>query len=563
VPWRGPAEPGEFPTLGYLIGQWIEENCIIPDGPRMRQPYLLTDEMWMHLLWAHRIRPDARDDDDTDAMVYSGSQLVRPQKWGKDPFAAARALAWAFGPTVFAGWDAAGEPVGMEHPSPWVACAAVAEDQTDNTFRPIVTMLRDGPLADTPGLDIGETRIKLPGVGWIEPLTSSAQSRLGGRFTAVTITESGLLVGEGRTGGVTFAKVLKRNVAGMGGQWFELTNPWDPTENSAAQRTYEAQAEDVYIDYRLPRRHVPITDEPGLLREIIYLYGDSARANGGWVSERRILADVKNPATGEAEARRFFLQEITSGTRDAIDVERWDALARDDDPLRPGDAITLGFDGSRSGDATSLRACRIRDGRLFYLRVWVPADYEDHRVPRAEVDQAVIDAFAAYEVWYLFADPYRWQDYLDLWAGRWPKRVVEFPTNVEIRMDTAITRFLTAYRSGELTHDGHEILTQHARNAALAKGKRKPGRESDIEGVPEYYLRVVKKRTGLLIDDFIAAILAFEARGKALEDGALSVEPPPGPATLNTAPSSSTTDAGAHVAAAHKELWRPTSRLQI
>src|SRR5690606_37001043 len=144
-------------------------------------------------------------------------------------------------PVVFAGWDARGEPGGRPHPSPWIAVAATAEDQTDNTFRPLVTMLRDGPLAGTPGLDIGDTRVKLPGVGWIDPVTASAKARLGGRFTFVSITESGLLVGDGQTGGVTFGRVLKRNTAGMGGMWSEITNAWDPTENSLAQRTFEAK----------------------------------------------------------------------------------------------------------------------------------------------------------------------------------------------------------------------------------------------------------------------------------------------------------------------------------
>ena len=526
MPWRGPEVPGEFPTLGYLIGEWIEEFCIIPDGPRMGEPYRLTGEMWRHLLWAYRLRPDAREEDGPDAFVYSGSLLVRPQKWGKDPFNAARCIAHALGPVVFAGWDARGEPVGRPHPSPWIAVAATAEDQTDNTFRPLVTMLRDGPLAGTPGLDIGDTRVKLPGVGWIDPVTASAKARLGGRFTFVSITESGLLVGDGPTGGVTFGRVLKRNTAGMGGMWSEITNAWDPTENSLAQRTFEAKAPDVFIDYRPPRRRVELDDNDAVLREIVYVYGDSARCNGGWVSERRILAEIQNPSTGEAEARRFFLNEITGGTRDAIDPARWDALARDDDPLQPGEAITLGFDGSRSRDATALRACRIRDGRLFHLRVWEP-DGPDWVVPRTEVDQAVRDAFAAYDVRYLYADPYRWQDYLDVWAALFPGRVVEFPTNVEQRMDKAIERFLTAFRAGELTHDGHEVSTRHAKNAALAKGKRKPGREDEHGGASEHYLRVVKKRAGLLIDDFVAGILAYEARGRAVEEGALTEQSAP------------------------------------
>jgi hypothetical protein len=31
MPWRGPEYEGEFPTLGYEVAQWIQDNCVIPD----------------------------------------------------------------------------------------------------------------------------------------------------------------------------------------------------------------------------------------------------------------------------------------------------------------------------------------------------------------------------------------------------------------------------------------------------------------------------------------------------------------------------------------------------
>lgn len=527
MPWRGPSQPGEFPTLGYLAGEWIEDNCIIPDGARRGEPYLLTDEMWNHLLWAYRLRPDARQHDGNDAFVYAGSQLMRPQKWGKDPFIATRDIFHALGPCNFAGWDANGQPVGSEHPSAWIAIAATEERQTINTYQPVMEILREGPLGSTPGLEVMETRTKLPSGGWIDPVTMSAPGRLGGRFTFVSITESGILVGEGPKRGIEFARVLKRNVDGMSGMWTEATNAYDPTELSAAQRTAEADAADVYIDYRPPRRKVPIDDDEGLLQEIIYLYGDSAKVNGGWVSERRILAAIQRADSGEGNSRRFWLNEITSGEKVAVDSTQWNALARpqghkDYDPLQPGELVTLGFDGSRTRDCTALKICRIRDGRLFHANIWDPADQDGRLIPRQEVDRTVRAAFAAYNVYYLFADPPLWQDYIDQWAGDFPKKIVEFNTNEERKMDRAIRRFMTAYRSSEVTHDGHQLSTEHAFNAVLAKGKKKSAQEQeDPDGVPEHYLRVTKKRDGAHIDDFVAGILAYEARGQAIEDGAL------------------------------------------
>ncbi len=31
MPWRGPNEDGEFPTLGYDMGEWIERVEVHPD----------------------------------------------------------------------------------------------------------------------------------------------------------------------------------------------------------------------------------------------------------------------------------------------------------------------------------------------------------------------------------------------------------------------------------------------------------------------------------------------------------------------------------------------------
>lgn len=520
MPWRGPLEKGEFPTGGYIAADWIESTLPIPDGPKKGQPFQLYDEQLNHLLWKYRLDPDATEDDGNDAFQFGGSMLVRGQKWGKDPLLAALALFHAFGPCDFAGWDTNGEPVGRPHPSPWIAVAATNDEQTDNTWLPMLEMARGSSIADMVGVEIHDTFIQHPCGNPLERLTTTAWGRLGGRFTYVSITESGVLLGDGPRGGVTFARTLKRNVGGMNGMWTTGTNTWDPTEGSDAQLTYEAKDPHVYVDARLARTHVDLDDDEALRREVIYVYGDSIRSNGGHVSEQRIIRDCRNKAYGESEVRRFYLSEIVAGEKDAIDATKWALLARTEDPLEPGDAVTIGFDGSRSRDATVLWICRIRDGRLFRGYLWLPEDHPDHRVPRLEVDQAVTDLFAAYDVRFLYADPYKWQDYLDLWAARYPGRVVEIPTNVEIRMDKIIERFQTAMQLSELTHDGDPDLTEHAKNTALIKGKRKPPREDETAGTIQHYMKLGKKRGGR-IDIFVAAHLAYAARGQAIEEGAL------------------------------------------
>jgi hypothetical protein len=522
MPWRGPNELGEFPTLGYDVGEWIEANCVIPDGYRQGRPYLLTDEMWKFLVHYYRLYPYAAPWPAPDALRYTGAQLRRSQKWGKDPLGAAIILAEALGPTRFDGWNGDGEPVGAPYPSPLIVCLGTSEDATDNTWRPLLSMIRRGPLIDLPGMDAGQTRIDLPGGGRIEPVTTSARARLGAPLTFLTITESALFTLQGG-----FRRVcgnVKRNVAGMDGRWLELTNAWDPTEGSEAQVTAESGDERVYVDTVEPHRVEDLHDDEALYAELLRQYGDSARECGGWVNIKgRIFYEARSARHLESDRRRFFLNEVVVGESVFVDPIRWDLAGRVEDPLAKDDALALGFDGSKYNDATALVASRLGDARLFCLRVWerpvgAPRDW---KVPAAEVDRVVRDTFAAYRVAYLFADPYRWQDYLDAWSSAFPKQIVEFPTNSEQRMDAAIERFITSFAEGEITHDSSPRLTAHTRNAVLVKGSRKKPRPGEEDSIATHYMKMAKRGDGMLIDLAVAAVLAHHARGQAIEDGFL------------------------------------------
>lgn len=552
MPWRGPQEPGEFPTLGHLWADWIEDTLRITDGPKLGEPFQLYDEQYAHLLHRGRIDPKAPNDIGNEAFLRRGSMIVRGQKWGKDPFLGAITLLHAFGPCDFGGYDAAGEPVGRPHPSPWVGIAALNDKQADNTWLPVKAMIESSELYDIPGVDVTLDQARLPSGNPIEKFTTTAWGRLGGRFTNISLTENGLMTNTGEAGQtgkrspLAFARTLIRSVIGMNGMWQAATNTWDPTEHSHAQEIYDSRPKNgmgrTYIDLKASRRRVELDDVEGLREELLYLYGDAARENGGHVSINSLVADCQDTSNGESDIRRFFLSEFLAGEKPLATPESWAATAvleDDDDPLVPGERVTLGFDGSRSRDCTVITACRIRDGRIFHMRTWRPADYDDKKVPRPEVDQAVRDMFEAYEVWYLYSDPYRWQDYLDTWAAAFPNRVVEVPTNVEKRMDEIIERFTTALRNREITHGGPEdaTLTKHVEGAALAKGSRKKAREDEDGGRVEHYLKVVKKRDDgtIHIDAAIAMLLAYEARGQAIEDGALDTTTAPSPELLGAA----------------------------
>jgi hypothetical protein len=507
MPWRGPAEAGEFPTLGYDVGEWIEANVKIPDGYRRGEPYLLTDEMLRFLLRFYRLDPV------TGRLAYFGGQLRRSQKWGKDPFGAAIILAEALGPARFDGWDARGEPVGAPYPTPYIPLLGVSDDQAMNTYAPLLEMIRLGPLLELPGMDAGETRVELPGGGTIEPVTSSPRSRLGQRMTFATLTEPHLWV-ESR-GGRTLGAAVKRNLAGMDGRWLELTNAWDPAEHSEAQATAEGKEPGVLIDTIEPQRVVDLNDDLALRTELLRQYGDSALERGGWVNLDRITAEIRSPRVLEADARRYFLNEIVAGSQAFVDPLRWAELGDATVTMPRREWCALGFDGSKSRDSTALIACRRSDMRLFVLGTWERPrniDIDDEwEVPRDEVRACVAQAFKTLRVGFMYCDPWGWENDIDAWAQTYgEKRVLGFPTNQEQRMDKALHRFLVGIENGEIAHDANEVLARHIGNAVLSNAGRKATRDPDDPG-SAFYRRIGKRSRPLKIDAAVAAVLAYEA----------------------------------------------------
>lgn len=509
--WRGPERPGEFPTLGWLVGEWIEAHCVVPDGDDIGQPYLLTDEMWTYLAWHYRLRAAATEDGWRSAWQYRRSQLVRPQKWGKGPLTCAMVCAEAVGPVRFAGWDASGEPVGRPWETPWIQIAATSEDQTDNVYRALVPMIDEGPLADLIP-DTGETRINVPGGGRIEPVTSSGRARLGQRITfAVQDETHSWLDGNG---GWRLAETQRRNLSGTGGRAVETTNAWDPSEQSVAQRTAEAAVRDVYRDHRVPPP-ASLANKRERHKALRIAYGDSAVSAGGWVDLDRIDGELVEIAEKDpAQAERFYMNRIVAGTAGFIERDHWAArLALEEVP--DGARITLGFDGSDVDDWTAIRAETL-DGYQFTPAygpdrrptVWNPAEW-DGQAPRLEVDAAVEELMARYDVVRMYCDPPYWDSEVDGWSARYGDRVVvDWYTSRVRQMHEACQRLVTDVTKRDSTwrHDGCELTAQHVANAR--KAARPAGR---------YVLR--KASPAQKIDLAVCSVLAHEAAMDATAAG--------------------------------------------
>jgi hypothetical protein len=424
--------------------------------------------------------------------------------------------AWAIGemiaPVLFDGFDAHGHPVGKPWPTPWVQIAACSEDQTGNTYSAAYAMLADSPAVDDYRVDLGRTKAFLrdrPGCV-LEPVTSSAGSREGQPITAAVLDETHLWLPS--NGGRRLAAVLRRNLGKGGGRSLESTNAFLPGERSVAEDTHRAWENGepgLLYDAREAPWVEDLTDKRTLRRALKVAYGDAK-----WVDLTRVIAEIQDPATDQADARRFYLNQLVAAESAAVDPRRWRELERKID-VPDGTRIGLGFDGSIRNDATALVGCT-EDGHLFTIKVWErPTNAgPEWRIPRLEVEQTVEDTFERFRVGRMMADPPKWQTEIERWSDRYNAGlkaddavVVMFDTNQARRMAYACDRFSTSLAEGSVSHDGSPVLTSHV--VAMARKKVKASAEDD-DGRTRY---VFTKGEGdpRKIDAGIAAVLALEA----------------------------------------------------
>jgi len=535
--WKGPEYPGDFPSLGYLISDWVQRHCVVPDGFSFGRPFVHPPEQLTFIVRHYRLKESALVGQLATAFVYRRSQLVRSQKWGKNPLVASVICPEAVGPVLFAGWagpsDAwvcsdwgcecgwvheyeMGEPMGMPWPTPLIQITATSEDQTDNTYDALRSMIDNGPLhAVIP--KTGEEFIRLPGDGRIDVVTSNARSRLGQRVTFVPQDETGLWTPA--TGMVKVAETQRRGLAGMGGRAIETTNAWDPAEGSVAQRTFESKAPDIYKDYRLPPAGLSYRNKAERRRIHRFNYDGAP-----WVDIDSIegeAAELLEVDPGQAE--RFFGNRVVAGSDAAFDPKRWAALADPTASAPMGSLITVGFGGGRYDNSAAIVATAVDSGYQWTVATWDSRDFEGQEVPGLEVTDALASTFASWDVWRVYAIPDYWDTYVDAWAGRWGKeRVLAWPISQRRKpWAIALRNFAHAQAAGELSHDGDPVLAAHVGNArkSVLAGVR------DDEGHPLWIVAKERPDSVLHVDAARVAALSWEARGDALAAGATPKDP--------------------------------------
>lgn len=500
--WDGRSRAAEFVlperTLGWQVIEWCEENLLNDEG----EPWSFTREQIRFVLWWYAV-------DDRGRFTYRKGVLQRLKGWGKDPVAACLSAVELVGPSRFSRWAdeedveagiaaEVGEPIGARHPRAWVQIAAVSRDQTRNTMTLFPALFTKECIAEH-RIDIGKEIIyAYNGACRLEAVTSSPRALEGGRPTFVVKNETHhwLLNNSGHA----MSDVIDRNATkskGGASRTLSITNAYEPSEDSVAQREREAWEDqeaglaiDTHVMYdslempdgtlMRPKR-LPGQPEPSDEQVKAYLSAvvTAIRGDADWLDVENIVNAILDPVNPPSLSRRFWFNMIVAGEDQWAMPEAVDAAAdplsvenrrlNPDDILRAGwlvlpeDEIAVFFDGSKSGDDTGLVGCRIRDGHVFTLGHWhKPAGQlgKGWQVPRHEVDNRVREVHERFNVVAMFADPSHaqdedsgryWDGIIDGWHREYKEQYQVWAVRTGDRQHSVMWDMTSPQRSAEFT----------------------------------------------------------------------------------------------------------------
>ena len=495
----------------------IEAYMCHGEGDIQGRPAEIDDEMRDHVVECYRIDPD------TGRRVYNEAVLSRAKGRAKSEVAAWIAVAEAFFPCRFDGWDADGQPVARPVTSPLIKCLATEESQAGNTFRTVAYIAGEWGKDTHPEIYGGSTGIRayqsasavyLPHGGEIRACTSGSASKDGGLESHVVVDESHLYVlPELRNMYATVARNMGKRFDAD--PWMHQTSTaYRPGELSVFEATLTAWRKgelppSVYVNHREAKGKIDLNDEAHTKAQLRYVYGAAA----GRIDMDRKYRDMRDPriCADVSVAARYFLNRPLSTKDSWIALDVVERQQDREEVIDPGTPVCLGFDGSLREDATVLIGSRMSDGFLFPIGIWAkPSGAEGAwwEVPRLEVLAAIREAFGRYDVVRLYADPHEWRSDIDTLAGEFgDKRVIPWETRRDLAMAAALDRLHADLSMGQVWHSGDPLMVEHIGNAYV----RRRGQ-----------MRLVRKEnesSSRKIDSLIGCALAYEARADAVAAG--------------------------------------------
>lgn len=534
-----PAFDDAWPTLGPQVCDLIEDRCIFGPGSLKGQPARIDDETRALIYRIYEVHPRGHALAGRRRFKRAGVSVRKG--WAKTEKGAWVTFAELHpeGPVRCDGFDADGEPVGRPVVDPYIPMLAVTVEQVEElAFGALALMCSEGPDADLFDVSL-ERIIRLDEWGRADgkavPLSNSPGGRDGARTSFQFFDEPHrLILPRQKDAHETMVANLEKRV---------LEDPWglyvgtagEPGQDSIAEGLHEEarsvadgtiKESQLFYFHREAGQRNPATGKPYDLTVLEERVAAVAEATGpiGEFGPGQFLSIAKQwdrPSADKAYLERVWLNRWVRSEAQAFDVGSWDALAGGLIP--DGALVTVGFDGARFRDSTGLVVTDVVTGRQRLFATWErPLDDDEWEVPAEEVDQAVRDLHAQYEVFTGYADPPHWIETVGGWAGRWPGVWLEWWTNNPKRMAYAVRAYVEAISSGTVTH---EVGRDDDRESRFAKHIAAAGRKDinlyDDEGRRLFVLK--KLHEDRKFDNAMAAVLSWRARLDALAKGAAPV----------------------------------------
>jgi phage terminase large subunit-like protein len=534
-----PVDARPWPTLGPDICDLLEERCVHGPGDLKGKPFRLNDQNRALIYRLYEVFPRSHPRAGKRRFKRAAISLRKGTAKTEDAAAIAFVELHPEAPVRTDGWKRVGSawvPVGRPIVDPYIPMVAYTEEQTEDlAYAALLAMCTLGPDADL--FDSGLDRIiRLDehgrADGTAKPLASAPDARDGARTTFQHFDETHRfvlprLVEAHRT---MLQNIPKRPIADP---WsLETTTTHTPGEGSVNESTHEEAEEAVkhprkadptfFFFHReaTPRADEDLDDRKQLRAAIIEASGPSiAAAWEDFEGQVTGIAGLYAKAKQDGEVayfERVWLNRRRSSARQAFDLDRWKSLHRARD-IPFGEAITLGFDGSRWLDRTALVATHYASGWQWPIGIWDPAE-TGGEIPRDEVVGTIDDAFERFYVVRLYGDPAQgWTDVLaDASSRHGVRRVFEFFTDSRglRRTADAMRTYGQAMRAGEVTHSGDKTMTEHIGNA-----HKRFVNIRDEAGERMWVIEKERPDSPFKIDAAMAGSLSWTARLDALTAG--------------------------------------------
>jgi|SRR5882724_1724732 len=417
-----PEPPDDGMTLGWAVYAWMSNNLVHGiTGEQLE----LNDETLEYVLSFYAL-------DEEGMWLYDRAAMRRARGTGKSPLAGNIADAELCCEHVrFGGWDLMddyGNLGGLPAMAPHIQIVATTLEQTKPIFE-ISAAAFTNKAIEKYQLDIGIEAIvkKAWPPGRIKRVANNPRGLRGPRPT-LTIAEevSEWVVGNsGHAAMVRIRSNLAKDPTGTA-RLAEFGNAFVPGEDSHAERTYKAFTSQIEKENVSRILYDSLEADPSLRLNVPEELEEAIRQAAGDsdLNVRTLVNTALDESITVSQFRREHLNQILSSEDSLISAQLFDAQSQGVAPLGPEDVITLGFDGSLTGDGTAIVAFRLSDRSFHLLHYWEPDPLEpEWRIDETAVDEAFRAEMFRRPVWAAGCDVHPFESWVYAWEREFGQKM--------------------------------------------------------------------------------------------------------------------------------------------